>query len=112
MWKPDSQGVCDPVPARAARTSLPTGEEVRCRHVPLGKRPLKQHCHVSGGSQPSAGSHPNYRIKCGWLGVRVPMTGYGLPTDTLGRYVDTTVSPQVTEVACRITAPCARASGV
>jgi hypothetical protein len=41
VWKPDPEGTCAPVPARVARTSLPTGEEVRCRHVPLGKRPLK-----------------------------------------------------------------------
>jgi hypothetical protein len=41
VWKPDPQGTYAPMPARAARTSLPTGEEVRCRHVPLGKQPLK-----------------------------------------------------------------------
>jgi hypothetical protein len=49
-WKPDPQGAYAPGPARGARTSLPTGEEVRCRHVPLSKRPLRQHRHVSGGS--------------------------------------------------------------
>jgi hypothetical protein len=30
------------------------------------------------------------------VGVRVPETGHGLPTDMLGRYADTTVSPPVT----------------
>jgi hypothetical protein len=54
--------------ASGARTSHPTWEEVRCRHVPLTKRPLNQHRHVSGGFQPSTRSQPNYRIKCGWLG--------------------------------------------
>jgi hypothetical protein len=48
-----------------ARTSLPTREEVRCRHLPLWKRLLSQLYHVSGGSQPSAGGQPNYHIKCG-----------------------------------------------
>jgi hypothetical protein len=100
------------VPASAARTSLPTGEEVRCRHVPLGKQLLNQHRHVSGGSQPSAGSQSKYRIKFGSLGVRMPETGHGLPTDTLGRYADITVSPQVIEAARHITTPRARASGV
>jgi hypothetical protein len=46
------------------------------------------------------------------VGVRVPEIGHGPPTDTLGRYADTTVSPPVTEAARRITAPRARASGV
>jgi hypothetical protein len=40
------------------------------------------------------------------------MTGRGLPTDTLGRYADTTVSPPVTEAARHITMLCARAGGV
>jgi hypothetical protein len=44
--------------------------------------------------------------------VRVPKTGHGLPTDTLGRYANTTVIPPVTEVAHRITVLCARAGGV
>jgi hypothetical protein len=48
-----------------ARTSLPSREEVRCYHVPLRKRLLSQLCHMSGGSQPSAGRQPNYWIKCG-----------------------------------------------
>jgi hypothetical protein len=43
------------------------------------------------------------------VGVRVPKTGHGLPTDTLGKYADTTVSPPVTEAPGRITAPRARA---
>jgi hypothetical protein len=42
----------------------------------------------------------------------VPKIGHGLPTDTLGRYADTTVSPPVTEAARRITALRARAGGV
>jgi hypothetical protein len=46
------------------------------------------------------------------VGVRVPETEYGLSTDILGRYADTTVSPPVTEVVRRITALRARASGV
>jgi hypothetical protein len=45
-------------------------------------------------------------------GVRVPETGHGLPTDTLARYADTTVSPPITEAVRRITAPRARARGV
>jgi hypothetical protein len=79
VWKPDPQGAYDPVPTRAARTSLPTGEEVWCRHVPLGKRPLNQHRYVSSGSQPSEGSQPNYRIKCRWLGCACPRQGMGCP---------------------------------
>jgi hypothetical protein len=39
------------------------------------------------------------------VGVCVPEIGYELPTNTLGRYADTTVSPPVTEAARRITAP-------
>jgi hypothetical protein len=54
--------------SQGARTSHPTGEEVRYRHVPLRKRQLNRHRHVFGGFQPSAKSQPNYRIKCGWLG--------------------------------------------
>jgi hypothetical protein len=65
VWKPDPQGACAPGPASGARTSLPSEEEVRCRHAPLRKRLLSQLCHVSGGSQPSTGRQPNYRIKCG-----------------------------------------------
>jgi hypothetical protein len=110
--KPDPQGACAPVPTLATRTSLPAGEEVRCRHVPLGKRPLNQHRYVSGGSQLSVGSQPNYRIKM-WVGeVRMLETGHGLPTVTLGRYADTTVSPPVTEAARRITTPRTQAGGV
>jgi hypothetical protein len=45
-------------------------------------------------------------------GVRVPKTEHGLPTDTLGRYADTTVSPPVTEVARHITTLRAQAGGV
>jgi hypothetical protein len=45
-------------------------------------------------------------------GLRVPKTGHDLPTDTLGRYADTTVSPPVFKAACHITVHCARASGV
>jgi hypothetical protein len=44
--------------------------------------------------------------------VRVLETGHGLPTDTLGTYVDITVSPPVTEAARRIIALRARARGV
>jgi hypothetical protein len=33
----------------------------------------------------------------------VPKTGHGLPTDTLGRYADTTVSPPISKAARRIT---------
>jgi hypothetical protein len=46
------------------------------------------------------------------VGVCVPETGHGLPTGTLGRYADTTVSPPVTEGARCITAPRARVRGV
>jgi hypothetical protein len=42
----------------------------------------------------------------------VPKTGHGLPTDTLGRYADTTVSPPVSNVARLITVHCAQAGGV
>jgi hypothetical protein len=42
----------------------------------------------------------------------VPKSGHGLPTDTLGRCADTTVSPPVSKTARRITAHCAWASGV
>jgi hypothetical protein len=53
------------------------------------------------------------RVRCPrGSGLRVPVTGRGLPTDTLGRYVDTTVSPPVTDAARRITVLCARAGGV
>jgi hypothetical protein len=45
-------------------------------------------------------------------GVRVPKIGHGLPTDTLGRYADTMVSPPVTEAARRITVLCAQVGGV
>jgi hypothetical protein len=44
--------------------------------------------------------------------VRVPETGHGLPTDALGRYADTTVSPLVIEAVRRITTPRAWARGV
>jgi hypothetical protein len=57
VCKPDPLGACAPWPA--------SGEEVRHRHVPLRKWLLSQLCHVSGGSKPSAGRQPNYRIKCG-----------------------------------------------
>jgi hypothetical protein len=42
----------------------------------------------------------------------MPETGHGLPTDTLGRYASTTVSPPVTEVVRRVTAQRAWARGV
>jgi hypothetical protein len=45
-------------------------------------------------------------------GLRAPKTGHGLPTDTLGRYADTTVSLPVSKAAHRIIAHCARAGGV
>jgi hypothetical protein len=45
-------------------------------------------------------------------GERVPETGHGLPTNTLGRYADTTVSPPVTNAAPRITTPRTQAGGV
>jgi hypothetical protein len=38
----------------------------------------------------------------------VPKTRHGLPTDTLGRYTDTTVSPPVSKAARHITVLCAR----
>jgi hypothetical protein len=81
-------------------------------HVPLRKRLLSQLCHVSGGSQPFAGCQPNYRIKCGVGGVRVPGSRRGLSTDTSGRYANTTVSPPATEAARHITALRARADSV
>jgi hypothetical protein len=56
VWKLDPQGGLRTWASQGARTSHPTEEEVRCRHVPLGKRPLNQHRHVSSGSQPCAGS--------------------------------------------------------
>jgi hypothetical protein len=64
-WKPDPLGAYAHGPASGARTSYPSGEEVQCRHVPLRKQLLSQLCHVFGGSKPSAGRQPNYRIKCG-----------------------------------------------
>jgi hypothetical protein len=42
----------------------------------------------------------------------VPKSGHGLPTDTLGRCANTTVSPPVSKAARRITTHCAQASGV
>jgi hypothetical protein len=45
-------------------------------------------------------------------GLCLPKTGHGLPTNTLGRYADTTVSPPVSKAAQRITAHCAQASSV
>jgi hypothetical protein len=45
-------------------------------------------------------------------GLRVPKIGHGLPTDTRGKYADTTVSPSVSKAARHIIAHCARASGV
>jgi hypothetical protein len=64
VWKSDPQGAYALGPASEARTSLPSEEEIWCRHVPLRKCLLSQPCHVSGGSQPSAEGQPNYRIKC------------------------------------------------
>jgi hypothetical protein len=42
----------------------------------------------------------------------VPKTKHGLPTDTLGRYADTTVSPPITKAVRHITTLRARAGGV
>jgi hypothetical protein len=42
----------------------------------------------------------------------MPKIGHSLPTDTLGRYTDTTVSPSVSKMARRITVHCAQAGGV
>jgi hypothetical protein len=97
---------------QGARTSHPTGEEVRCRHVPLRKWSLNQHHHVSGGFQSSARSQPNYRIKCGWLGCACQRQGMGYVLTRWAGMGDITVSPPVTEAACHVTAPHAWARDV
>jgi hypothetical protein len=46
---------------------------------------------------------------CPWqVGWARPNQKYGLPTDTRGRYADTTVSPPVSKAARRITVYCAQ----
>jgi hypothetical protein len=90
----------------------PLWEEVRCHHVPLAKRPLNQHRHVSGGFQPSAGSQPNYCIKCGWLGCACPRQGMGCPPTRWAGMADTMVSPPVTDAARPIAVQRAWARGV
>jgi hypothetical protein len=87
-------------------------QEGWCRHVPLRKRPLNQHRHVSGGYQPSARSQPNYRIKCWWLGCAHPRQSMGCPLTCWAGMGDCTVSPPVTEAARHITAPRAWAKDV
>jgi hypothetical protein len=83
--------------SQGARTSHPTREGVRCRHVPLRKWPLNQHRRVCGGYQPSARSQPNYRMKCGWLGCAHPRQSMGCPLIHWAGMGDSTVSPLVTE---------------
>jgi hypothetical protein len=41
-------------------------------------------------------------------GLGMPVIGRGLPTDTLGRYADTTINPSVIKAAHHITVLCAR----
>jgi hypothetical protein len=105
MWKPDPLGACVPGPALGAWISLPSGEQVRCRHVPLRKRLLSQLCHMSGGSQPSAGRQPNYRIKCGWVGCVCPGQACLLPRQrvTSQRRVR---EQRVIMICCRRAAAC------
>jgi hypothetical protein len=109
VWKLDPR---ERLGRQGARTSHPTWEEIRCRHVPLRKRPLNQHRYVFGGFLPSARSQHNYRIKCGWLGCAHPRQGMGCSLIRWAGMGDITVSPPVTEAARHITAPRAWARDV
>jgi hypothetical protein len=84
-------------------------EGVRCRHVP--PQAAKGTPRARGRGLPW-GASPTTALNAVVGGRRMPKTGRGLPTDTLGRYAVTTVSPPVSKVARRITVHCARASGV
>jgi hypothetical protein len=99
--------------ASGARTSLSPRKgsgAVTCR-LKLPRRRLQgQPFHVPAAEGLPLGASPTTTLNAGWW-AGVPKTGHGLPTDTLGRYADTTVSPPVSKAARRITTYCAWASG-
>jgi hypothetical protein len=84
-------------------------EGVRCCHVPPRWRQLGQPCHVPVAEGLPRDAGPTITLNAGrWT----TQTENGLPTDTLGRYANTTVSPPVSKAARRITVLGARARGV
>jgi hypothetical protein len=73
-------------------------EGVRCHHVPPRRRQLGQPCHVPVAEGLPWDASPTTALNAVG-GLRVPKTRHGLPTDTLGRYADTTVSLPVSKAA-------------